>query len=148
MESRGIVILVLAIVLRDFTCAEAERKVNFRNVEFTETDVAPENELTKLAKYNRGEAFIGDLVIGNRRADETVFWRTVEISNPTDEVYSTVITASVNHGVIHYLSAVNNQGSYAVACDEPYTLGTSKSSFKVRVVPNSKSTLSLVIAAH
>ena len=51
-------------------------------------------------------------------------------------------------GTIHYVSVLNEPNSYAVACEEPYSLGTSRTSFNVRVLPNSNSVLSLLVAAH
>jgi hypothetical protein len=36
--------------------------------------------------------------IGDRRGDETIFRRSVEISNPTDDVYNTAITLNVERG--------------------------------------------------
>lgn len=46
------------------------------------------------------------------------------------------------------MNVQNEAGSYAVACDEQKTLGSSASRFNLRVIPKSKSTLTLVIAAH
>ncbi|XP_043270752.1 uncharacterized protein [Venturia canescens] len=125
------------------------RKLGDENLLFTQDDALPQHELTRLIEEKRETRFIGDLVVGERRADETIFRRTVEVSNPTEDVYSTAINLSVtNGGIIHYMSMLNEKGSYAVACDEPYSLGKSQSNFYIRVLPNSKSTLTMVVAAH
>lgn len=42
--------------------------------------------------------FIGDLKIGEHKSQETVFRRTIDVSNPTDDVYRTSMTLSVNNG--------------------------------------------------
>ena len=55
----------------------------------------------KVLDEDREVRFIGDLVIGKHRADETVFRRTVDVSNPTGGVYSTEITLSVTNGKRH-----------------------------------------------
>ena len=46
----------------------------------------------------RDAGFIGDLIIGQQRADETVFRRNIQVSNPTKRIYSTRITFNVNNG--------------------------------------------------
>lgn len=49
-------------------------------------------------------------------------------------------------GNIHYVSVTNDPGSVAVACDDPYTLGSSRSNINIRVPPNTKSYLTLLVA--
>lgn len=44
--------------------------------------------------------FIGDLVLGKRYADETIFRRVIELENPTDTVQSTTLNMSVSDGKI------------------------------------------------
>lgn len=53
---------------------------------------------TKLRDNKRELRFIGDLTIGDRHADETIFRRTMEISNPTDQVYSSAVMLNVERG--------------------------------------------------
>ncbi|XP_078034653.1 uncharacterized protein LOC144468801 [Augochlora pura] len=113
-------------------------------VEFGDND----NIQTKLAADERGTGFIGDLTVGQRYADETVFRRVIEFENPTNVIQSTTLNLSVSNGVIHYVSVRNNPGSYAVVCDNPSSLGKSMGSINLRVPPTSKSVLSLTIASH
>jgi len=42
--------------------------------------------------------FIGNLEIGTRYADESVFHRVIEFNNPTSRVQSASITLSVRNG--------------------------------------------------
>lgn len=42
--------------------------------------------------------FIGNIEIGRRYADETVFRRVIVFNNPTDRVQSTTLTMSVTNG--------------------------------------------------
>ena len=54
---------------------------------------------TRMAGSSERDAgFIGDLIIGQQRADETVFRRNIQVSNPTKRIYSTRITFNVNNG--------------------------------------------------
>ncbi|XP_063990227.1 uncharacterized protein LOC135169296 isoform X1 [Diachasmimorpha longicaudata] len=115
---------------------------------FSSEDAVSVKDLAKQLDDNRAMRFIGDLTIGERQPSETVFSRTIEVSNPTPEVYRTSISVSVDNGIIHYLSVINDPGSYAVACDERYSLGGSRSRFDLRVTPRSENTLTLIIAAH
>ncbi|XP_033226075.1 uncharacterized protein LOC117178748 [Belonocnema kinseyi] len=132
-----------------FAAADGSAKKGLIHVDLTDKDVVPLSEMPRVAGLDEREGgFIGDLIIGQRRADETVFRRTVQVSNPTKQVYSTAISLNVNNGIIHHLSVFNERGSYGVVCDEPYTLGKSRSSFNVRVPPNTESSLSLIVAAH
>ncbi|KAL7286885.1 uncharacterized protein LOC106650898 [Trichogramma pretiosum] len=123
-------------------------KTKTENIFLTEEDVVKDEPAGSLRANVREYRFIGDLVIGDRLADETVFRRSVDIANPTNQVYSTTISLNVERGKIHFLSATNERNSYAVGCDEPYSLGHSKISFNVRVPPSSKSQLWLLVAAH
>lgn len=132
-----------------FTAAEETEKRGLIHVDLTDKDIVSSSELSRVAGSDERETgFIGDLIIGLRRSDETIFRRTVQVSNPTKRVYRTTISLNVNNGIIHHLSVFNERGSYAVVCDEPYTLGNTRSSFNVRVPPNTESTLTLIVAAH
>ncbi|OXU22886.1 hypothetical protein TSAR_000113 [Trichomalopsis sarcophagae] len=149
-------LICLAAVLNAQAFDVTEKRVE--HIDLTEKDIVKKDEMLlitkkffkdfKLRDNKRESRFIGDLVIGERLADETIFRRSVEISNPTDQVYNSAIMLSVERGTIHYVSVNNEKNSYAVACDEPYSLGTSRTSFNVRVPPNTKSQLWLLVAAH
>ncbi|XP_001608032.1 uncharacterized protein LOC100123179 [Nasonia vitripennis] len=140
-------LIYLAAVLNAQAFDVTEKRVE--HIDLTEKDIVKKDEMDfKLRDNKRESRFIGDLVIGERLADETIFRRSVEISNPTDQVYNSAIMLSVERGTIHYVSVNNEKNSYAVACDEPYSLGTSRTSFNVRVPPNTKSQLWLLVAAH
>ncbi|KOX75056.1 hypothetical protein WN51_12741 [Melipona quadrifasciata] len=91
----------------------------------------------------RGPVFIGDLIAGQRYADETVFRRVIEFNNPTNTVQGTTLDVSVSSGAIHYISARNVQGSQAVVCGNSNALGASKTSISLRVPPNSLATLNM-----
>ncbi|XP_024938316.1 uncharacterized protein LOC107265070 isoform X1 [Cephus cinctus] len=108
---------------------------------------SPEDS-SRLTEADAETRFIGDLVIGQRQQEETLFWRSLEIDNPTNDVYGQEIALAVTNGVIHYISVINDRGSYAVACDRPYALGSSRSSFNIRVTPNSHSYVTVVVGAH
>ncbi|XP_011499938.1 PREDICTED: uncharacterized protein LOC105363837 [Ceratosolen solmsi marchali] len=141
--------LLYSLVLTAHTNAFDVTDKRVEHITLTDKDIVSKEQLDlKLKNGKRDYKFIGDLEIGDRHADETVFRRSVEISNPTDEVYNTAITLNVERGTIHYLSVSNERNSYAVACDEPYSLGTSRTSFNVRVPPNTQSQLWLLVAAH
>jgi hypothetical protein len=45
-----------------------------------------------------GNGFIGNLELGRRYSDETVFRRVVEFHNPSNAVASNTLTMSVNNG--------------------------------------------------
>jgi len=51
-------------------------------------------------------------------------------------------------GYIHYVKVMNDNGNYAVICDEPTTLGSSKGTINIRVIPYTKSYLTVIAAAH
>ncbi|XP_076656127.1 uncharacterized protein LOC143360860 [Halictus rubicundus] len=143
--SRSIFTLFAALALLQAASAVDVSKHKNIRLEFAANDGVPQ---TKLAGDERGTGFIGDLTVGRHFADETVFRRVIEFENPTNVIQSSTLNLSVSNGVIHYVSARNNQGSYAVVCDNPSSLGTSGGSINLRVPPTSTSVLSLTIASH
>ncbi|XP_015589553.1 uncharacterized protein LOC107265070 isoform X2 [Cephus cinctus] len=141
-------VLLIHALLRAVVAKNATPADNSRNLIFTTEDALPANELSRLTEADAETRFIGDLVIGQRQQEETLFWRSLEIDNPTNDVYGQEIALAVTNGVIHYISVINDRGSYAVACDRPYALGSSRSSFNIRVTPNSHSYVTVVVGAH
>ncbi|XP_015108993.1 uncharacterized protein LOC107035881 [Diachasma alloeum] len=139
------IVLVNSLV---FVAGIDVRVLSDADFRFGTDDTISAKDLAKRLDDDRAMRFIGDLTIGERQHSETVFSRTIQVSNPTPEVYRTAISVSVDNGIIHYLSVINDPGSYAVACDEPYSLGGSRSGFNLRVTPRSENTLTLIIAAH
>ncbi|XP_014208843.1 uncharacterized protein LOC106639650 [Copidosoma floridanum] len=149
MVGRVTILLVCSVTLATYAAASGVTKNNRETIYLTDKDIVPKDELGPLLKEAKKEyRFIGDLVIGERHADETIFRRSIEAANPTDQVYSSAVTINVERGTIHYLSVTNEKNSYVVVCDEPYSLGTSRTSFNLRVPPNTKSQLWLLVAAH
>ncbi|XP_043276594.1 uncharacterized protein [Venturia canescens] len=92
--------------------------------------------------------FIGDLTIGSRRAGDYLYQQTIVIPNPSSSVNSTTFYYDAPRGTVNYLSVVNDVGSYAAVCDFPYSLGSSRTYFSVRVVPNSRSSLKVYVAYY
>ncbi|XP_012538764.1 uncharacterized protein LOC105838017 [Monomorium pharaonis] len=118
-------------------------------IDFDEKDIVPKTQLKSLVpEAHAASGFIGNLEIGRRYADEKVFRRVIEFNNPTNTIQTTTLTLTINGGILHYLSAVNENGSYAVICDESTTLGSSSGSINVRAAANTKSYVSLVAASH
>ncbi|CAK9795688.1 hypothetical protein ANTQUA_LOCUS457 [Anthophora quadrimaculata] len=142
------VVLFAALPLLQLTCAIDISHYKNVQLEFHEKDGVPRTKLLGSNPEERGPGFIGDLTIGQRYADETIFRRVIEFENPTSTVQGTTLSLSISNGVIHYISARNSHGSYAVICDNPNALGESKSSINLRVPPNSTAMISLIIAAH
>ncbi|XP_063990228.1 uncharacterized protein LOC135169296 isoform X2 [Diachasmimorpha longicaudata] len=66
---------------------------------FSSEDAVSVKDLAKQLDDNRAMRFIGDLTIGERQPSETVFSRTIEVSNPTPEVYRTSISVSVDNEI-------------------------------------------------
>ncbi|XP_076239522.1 uncharacterized protein LOC143182431 [Calliopsis andreniformis] len=142
------VVLVVALALHQATAAIDVSKQKNVPLEFSNSDVVPKNRLKSEFPEERGAGFIGDLTVGQRYADEVVFRRTIEYNNPTQIVQSSVLNLSIMNGAISYISARNAPGSYAVVCDDPSSLGSSRGAIKIRVPPNSKSSLTLIIASQ
>ncbi|XP_076288588.1 uncharacterized protein LOC143213030 [Lasioglossum baleicum] len=143
--SRSIFTLFAALAVFQVVSAVDVSKNKSIRLEFGDNDGIPK---AKLAGDERGTGFIGDLTVGRRYADETVFRRVIEFENPTNVIQSSILNLSITNGAIHYVSARNNQGSFAVVCDNPSTLGQSSGSINLRVPPTSTSVLSLTIASH
>ena len=138
-------ILFAALALLQVSSAVDISKYKNIRLEFTSSDGETQ---TKLLGDDRGAGFIGDFSAGQRYSDEIIFRRVVEFENPTNMVQSTTLNLSVSNAIIHYVSARNAVGSYAVVCNESNSLGSSKGSITLRVPPNSTSSLTLLIAAH
>ncbi|KYM78372.1 PREDICTED: uncharacterized protein LOC105621509 [Atta cephalotes] len=148
--SRPIVVLALAILglLQTVAAVDLSQTKNVQ-IDFTEKDIVPKTALKNLLPETyAATGFIGNIEIGRRYADETVFRRVIVFNNPTDRVQSTTLTLSVTNGILHYTSVVNDNGSYAVACDEPTTLGSSKGKINIRGAPNTRSSITIIAAAH
>ncbi|KAH0948581.1 hypothetical protein HN011_001700 [Eciton burchellii] len=147
--ARMIVITLLAILalLLPARAIDLSKSKNIQ-LEFADTDVVPKTALKGLTSDVYGNGFIGNLELGRRYSDETVFRRVVEFHNPSNAVASNTLTMSVNNGIIHYISVVNDNGSYAVVCGEPNSLGSSRSNINIRTFSNTKSYLTITVAAH
>ncbi|KAK2575685.1 hypothetical protein KPH14_012076 [Odynerus spinipes] len=124
-------------------------KTNRTDISLTEDDVVPKTQLKKLLPdSDRRPTSIEDDASGVRYPDEIVYRRILKLDNPTGAIQSTSTELSVNHGLINYVSITNGPNSYAVACIEDSTLGTSRVIIHLRVPPNSSSELMLIVAAH
>ncbi|XP_076672476.1 uncharacterized protein LOC143371330 [Andrena cerasifolii] len=146
-RSIAVVLFTALALLQAASAVDVSKQKNVR-LEFTDKDGVSKTRLQGAFPEERGPGFIGDLTIGQRYADETVFRRVVEFNNPTNAVQTTTLALSVSNGVIHQISAKNVQGSYAVVCEDSNSLGTSRSTLNLRVSPNSTSSLILTIASH
>ncbi|KAK9298767.1 hypothetical protein QLX08_008019 [Tetragonisca angustula] len=142
----GVLIVALSLHQAAFAIDVSQDK-NVR-VEFTSNDAVQQTKSVGSYPEERGPIFIGDLIAGQRYADETVFRRVIEFNNPTNTIQGTTLDVSVSSGAIHYISARNVQGSQAVVCGNSNALGASKTSISLRVPPNSLATLNMVVAAH
>ncbi|KYN05657.1 PREDICTED: uncharacterized protein LOC108771483 [Cyphomyrmex costatus] len=148
--SRPIVVLALAILslLQTVTAVDLSQTKNVQ-IDFAEKDIVPKTALKNLLPETyAATGFIGNIEIGRRYADETIFRRVIVFNNPTDRVQSTTLTMSVTNGILHYISVVNDNGSYAVACDEPTTLGSRNGKINIRGAPNTRSSVTVIAAAH
>ncbi|XP_050460142.1 uncharacterized protein LOC126856025 [Cataglyphis hispanica] len=117
-------------------------------IEFADEDVVPKTALKSLVPNTYVAGFIGNLEIGRRYSDETIFRRVIEFNNPTNTVQSSTLTLTVTNGILHYISVINDSSSYAVVCDEPNTLGSSRGNINIRASPNTKSYLTIITAVH
>ncbi|XP_076172814.1 uncharacterized protein LOC143149382 [Ptiloglossa arizonensis] len=138
---------VLCVALAVASAVDISQVKTIR-VDFDGSDGVPRTKLLGTEKAELGPGFIGDIYLGQRYADETIFRRVVEFENPTDVVQGTTLNLSIANGIIHFVSMRNNPGSYAVVCDDATSLGTSKTNIKLRVNPQSSASLILTIAAH
>ncbi|XP_071573612.1 uncharacterized protein [Temnothorax nylanderi] len=147
--SRPIVVaLAILGLLQAATAIDLSQTKNVQ-VDFSERDIVPKTALKSLVpETHAASGFIGNLEIGRRYADESVFRRVIEFNNPTNTVQSSTLSLTVTNGIIHYISVVNDSGSYAVICDEPGTLGKSRANINIRASANTKSYLTIVVAAH
>ncbi|XP_011686471.1 PREDICTED: uncharacterized protein LOC105449166 [Wasmannia auropunctata] len=143
-------IVVALAVLGFLQAATAFDLSQTKNVVFTEEDIVPKTALKSFVPEAHAAAgFIGNLEVGSRYPDEIVFRRDIDVNNPTNAVHSITLSVTLpNRQTIHYFSVINSSGSYAVVCDQPTTLGSSKSTVNIRLAANTKAYLTLVIAAH
>ncbi|XP_017887822.1 uncharacterized protein LOC108629576 [Ceratina calcarata] len=147
MFQRLIVVFIACQILVQAYGIDVSRDKNVQ-LQLNNNDALPKTKLLANSPEERGPGFIGDLVFGQRYADETVFRRVIEFNNPSNVVQATTLDVSVTSGAIHYLSARNVQGSHAVVCGNSNVLGSSRTSISLRVLPNSLATLNLIVAAH
>ncbi|XP_003706743.1 uncharacterized protein LOC100874754 [Megachile rotundata] len=138
----GILFVALAL-LQTVSTIDISKYKSVR-LEFSSTDGVTQPKLGE----DRGSGFIGDFIAGQRYSDEIVFRRVVEFENPTNTIQTTTLNISVSNAIIHYISARNAPGSYAVICNDSNSLGSSNGSITLRVSPNSTSSITLVVAAH
>ncbi|XP_020289645.1 uncharacterized protein LOC109857585 [Pseudomyrmex gracilis] len=147
--SRAIVVAFAILALLQAASANSDiSKVKNIQIDLTEKDIVPKTTLKNLESNTFTGGFIGNIEIGQRFPDEVVLRRVIEFENPTNNVQSTTITLTANRGIIHYVRILNDPGSYAVICDEPNSLGSSRGNFNIRVSPRTKSTLTVIAAAH
>ncbi|XP_006614663.1 uncharacterized protein LOC102677380 isoform X2 [Apis dorsata] len=140
------VVLVVALPLIQASSIDISQRSKY-HLEFTSKDAVQQSKLNPLLG-ERAIGFIGDLTIGSHQADEQIFYREIELNNPSSVVDSLELKLSVKNGILHYISVVNYSGSQAVVCDRSNILGGSEGFINIRLQRNSKAYLSLVIAAH
>ncbi|XP_029662778.1 uncharacterized protein LOC115235255 [Formica exsecta] len=147
--SRPIVVVLAVLAFLQASSASVDLSET-KNVliEFADKDVVPKTALKNLVPNTYVAGFIGNLEIGRRYSDETIFRRVIEFNNPTNIVQSSTLTLTVTNRILHYISVVNDNGSYAVICDEPNTLGSSRGNINIRASPNTKSYLTIITAVH
>ncbi|KAM0737129.1 hypothetical protein ACS0PU_000222 [Formica fusca] len=147
--SRPIVVVLAVLAFLQASSASVDLSET-KNVliEFADKDVVPKTALKSLVPNTYVAGFIGNLEIGRRYSDETIFRRVIEFNNPTNIVQSSTLTLTVTNRILHYISVVNDNGSYAVICDEPNTLGSSRGNINIRASPNTKSYLTIITAVH
>nr|ADX36407.1 hypothetical protein [Brachymyrmex patagonicus]ADX36412.1 transcriptional regulator for cysteine regulon [Brachymyrmex patagonicus] len=146
--SRSIVLVLAVLAFLQASSAVDLSETKNVQIAFTDEDVVPKTMLKSLIPNTYVAGFIGNIEIGTRYPDETIFRRVVEFNNPTNTVQTSTLTLTVTNGIFHYLSVVNDNGSYAVICDEPNTLGSSRARINIRGSPNTRSYLTIVAAVH
>ncbi|XP_011147480.1 uncharacterized protein LOC105187984 [Harpegnathos saltator] len=147
--SRSVVVplVLLALSQAAFATTVDVSKTKTVELQFTDEDIVPKTELKNLVPQTYANGFIGDLEIGSRLRDETIFQRIIVFNNPTDYVQSSELKVN-GPGIVHYINAQNFQGSYAVVCDHSDALGSSRIYLTIRVNPQTKSRISLFVALH
>ncbi|XP_029175779.1 uncharacterized protein LOC114944161 [Nylanderia fulva] len=147
--SRPIVVAIVAIIafLQASSAIDISQTKNIQ-IQLSDEDIVPNTALKSLTPNTYAAGFIGNIEIGRRYNEETIFRRVAEFNNPTNNVQSSTLTLTVNNGILHYISVVNESGSYAVVCDEPNTLGSSRGKINIRASANTKSYLTIVAAVH
>ncbi|XP_070151976.1 uncharacterized protein [Polyergus mexicanus] len=147
--SRPIVVVLAVLTFLEASSASVDLSET-KNIliEFADKDVVPKTALKNLVPNTYVAGFIGNLEIGRRYSDETIFRRVIEFNNPTNTVQSSTLTLTVTNRILHYISVMNDNGSYAVICDEPNTLGSSRGNINIRASPNTKSYLTIITAVH
>ncbi|EFN88991.1 hypothetical protein EAI_11784 [Harpegnathos saltator] len=140
--SRSVVVplVLLALSQAAFATTVDVSKTKTVELQFTDEDIVPKTELKNLVPQTYANGFIGDLEIGSRLRDETIFQRIIVFNNPTDYVQSSELKVN-GPGIVHYINAQNFQGSYAVVCDHSDALGSSRIYLTIRVNPQTKSLL-------
>ncbi|XP_019882595.1 uncharacterized protein LOC105249593 [Camponotus floridanus] len=146
-------LIVVALAVLAFLQASTSTSVDLSKtknvlIELADEDIVPKTALKSLVPETYVAGFIGNLEIGRRYPDETIFRRVIEFNNPTTTVQSNTLTLTVTNGILHYISVINDSGSYAVVCDEPNTLGSSRGNINIRASPKTKSYLTVVTAVH
>ncbi|XP_012216305.1 uncharacterized protein [Linepithema humile] len=146
--SRLIIVVLGVLVLLQMVSAIDLSTTKNVEIAFADTDTVPKTALKNLLPNSYAAGFIGNLEIGRRYPDETIFRRVIEFDNPTNTVQSSTLTLTVTNGIIHYVSVVNESGSYAVVCDEVNTLGSSRGNINIRAAAKTKSYLTVITAVH
>ncbi|XP_043802035.1 uncharacterized protein LOC122719874 [Apis laboriosa] len=140
------VVLVVALPLIQASIDISQRSKY--HLEFTSKDAVQQSKSLNPLLGERATGFIGDLTIGSHQPDEQLFYREIELNNPSSVVDSLELKLSVKNGSLHYISVVNYSGSQAVVCDRSNILGGSEGFINIRLQRNSKAYLFLVVAAH
>ncbi|XP_043272440.1 uncharacterized protein [Venturia canescens] len=126
------------LVSTQYSCVEINRNYNL-----TEADLARLTASSTTAKFN------GDLTVGNRLSNDSLWTLQMTVTNPS----SSVISSSCHWGFppsikINWMSIINEPGSDAVFCDAAGNLGDRLIAFSVRVNPNSTALFNLYVATY
>ncbi|KAL0102342.1 hypothetical protein PUN28_018698 [Cardiocondyla obscurior] len=143
-----VALAVLGLLQQAAAAIDLSQSKNIQ-IDFTQDDIVPKTAVKSLMpEKHAASGFIGNFEVGTRYADETIFNRDLVFNNPTNTVQSSTLTININNGIIHYLNVENKSGSYAVICGEPGNIGSYRANINIRAGPNTKSYLTLIVAAH
>ncbi|XP_071865065.1 uncharacterized protein [Bombus fervidus] len=116
-------------------------------LKLSDKDVIQTNSDSNLKPRNIN-TYLGTLSAGHHLQGETLYTTQIEHRNNRNNVVLALDLVLQVQGITHFVSAENINGSEAVVCETANTLGSSRSTIRVRIAPSSTARLRVLVGTH
>ena len=144
---RSIVTVFIVAVAVQATFAFIDYPRETTILKLSDKDVIQTNSGFYLKSRNIN-TYLGTLITGNHVEDETIYTAEIKHRNNHNNVILLLDLVLQVSETVHFVSAENINGSKAVVCETANTLGSSRSTIRIRIAPRSTARLRVLVGTH